>query len=63
MKPIERDEVFDLDAQMSFSEIGRALGMTKNAAWKTYWRAMRKLRMPPSKRLVEEMRRLARAKG
>ncbi len=60
----ERDnDVFDLDAQMSFTEIGKRLGITKNSAWKTYWRAMRKLRRPRTRRLVEEMRRVARAKG
>jgi hypothetical protein len=53
-------ERYDTDGQMSFEEIGKALGISKGLAWVTYARAIHKLRK--KKGAMRMLRELARAK-
>lgn len=43
-------------AEMSFEEIGQALGITRGGAWMLYRNAMRKLQHPANRRRIERLR-------
>lgn len=49
--------------EVSFEEIGRALGITKKNAWYHYKRAMQKLRHPRNRAELEKLEELVRFKN
>ena len=48
--------------EMTFDEIGKALGITRGGAWMAYQSAMRKLRRKRNAHKLEQLRQLARSK-
>jgi hypothetical protein len=57
---LKNDEPYDHDGCMTFTEIGRALGITSGGAWMVYCRAIRKLRRKKAE--IRQLRELADSK-
>lgn len=49
------DEPYVRDAAMSFGEIAKAMGISKQTAWFYYRQAIRKLRRNPEARKLREL--------